>query len=496
MIFLAWKAYFAIQYKVKRSYQRKISLFLNGIFQEWKSVSNHYRRLRRLTYENWTGYARIMVSTPFQAWADYVRGVKNKFNEHIRIAKAYRRWKMRQKIGQIMKVWRHQALFGRLDGLYSRQMLLKSLGEQKIFTNSLEKLMSDQTIELEECRQVVSLEIEKRKELESEITKLQGEIQGKAMTNHHYEQELKRLESVVESMLKINPKQMDHLINLHGPEFRFKERQIATGTGDKKGLAGGGDDEDKDEDDEDGGGEEGGESGKVAGGGLGSITEEDGVPEDSNKLTPAAGDDDTSSLGGGSVSGGKGAPPPNNNVIPSSGLSGGTSLVGGDSVVGGKVGPKPVMVDQATMTTESGETNTGGAGGDAKGDKGMIAVDSDDQKLLERARWLVERYRQTLADIPVEEEEDDDDDESIGKKGLGESAAEGDSDDDEDDDDESFDDLSGSLAPPVVPPAPGSSGKQKKRKRNDLLRHVNPFIKSKSSKYIYTDSMCYDVCCI
>ena len=46
-------------------------------------------------------------------------------------------------------------MFGRLDGLYTRQMLLKTLGEQKLFCNSMQKLMGDQTMELEECRVTV-----------------------------------------------------------------------------------------------------------------------------------------------------------------------------------------------------------------------------------------------------------------------------------------------------------------------------------------------------
>ena len=47
------------------------------------------------------------------------------------------------------------AVFGRLDGLYTRQMLLKTLGEQKLFCNNMQKLMGDQTMELEECRVTV-----------------------------------------------------------------------------------------------------------------------------------------------------------------------------------------------------------------------------------------------------------------------------------------------------------------------------------------------------
>jgi hypothetical protein len=160
------------------------------------------------------------------AWSEYVKGLKNRFNEHLRIAKSYVRWKERQRISLILKVWRHQALFGRIDGLYTRQMLLKTVAEQKIFVTSLEKTMADQTMELEECKQMVLAEVDKKNELENEITKLNSENNRLRMANHHFEQELKRLESVVEAMALINPKQMEHLKKLQ-PDFKFKERNIA-----------------------------------------------------------------------------------------------------------------------------------------------------------------------------------------------------------------------------------------------------------------------------
>jgi hypothetical protein len=88
-----------------------------------------------------------------------VRAVKNHDAEQMRICKSYVRWKWRQRVLTILKVWRHQALYGRIDGLYSRQMLLKTLAEQKFAANLLEKHMSDQTLELEECRTIVAREI-------------------------------------------------------------------------------------------------------------------------------------------------------------------------------------------------------------------------------------------------------------------------------------------------------------------------------------------------
>lgn len=48
------------------------------------------------------------VSCGGPGWAEYVKGIKNRFNEELRIALSYRRWKTRQKMLKIMKTWRHQ----------------------------------------------------------------------------------------------------------------------------------------------------------------------------------------------------------------------------------------------------------------------------------------------------------------------------------------------------------------------------------------------------
>lgn len=105
-------------------------------------------------------------------------------------------------------------------------MLLKTVADQKIFVTSLEKTMADQTMELEECKQLVLSEIDKKNELEGEIHKLNAENTKLKMANHNFEQELRRLESVIQSMMLINPKQMEHLRKMQ-PDFKFKERNIA-----------------------------------------------------------------------------------------------------------------------------------------------------------------------------------------------------------------------------------------------------------------------------
>lgn len=41
------------------------------------------------------------------------------------------------------------------------------------------------------------------------------------MTNHHFEQELRRVQSIIECMVELNPHQVKHIQKIQ-PDFRFK----------------------------------------------------------------------------------------------------------------------------------------------------------------------------------------------------------------------------------------------------------------------------------
>lgn len=225
MIFRGWKAYFKIQLKVKNAVRKRCAQLAQSAFFAWRGAAKKQRVLRWNVYDSWKGYARLMLYNPFYSWANYVKGIKNSFIEQLRIATSYLRWKTRQKMLKIIKTWRHQAVFGRLDGLYTRQMLLKTLGEQKMMCNNMQKLMGDQTMELEECRVTVVQEIAKRNQLELRLQQSTLDMTQLKMLNHHLEQEVLRLQDVLDSVVSINPNQVEYLLKMQ-PHFKFKERNI------------------------------------------------------------------------------------------------------------------------------------------------------------------------------------------------------------------------------------------------------------------------------
>ena len=235
-VFYPWKEFYIMQSLVRRMLQRQMARFVKQNFHAWREEARKLRELRIKAVDSWRGYGRLLCLGPFQGWASYVKGVKNVNNERQRIVSSYLRWKWRQRIVIIMKRWRHQALYGRIDGLYTRQMLISSLNEQKIMTAGLEKMLSAQTVEVDECRDLADREIQKRKLLESRLKESQEDIVKNRSYAHHAEQEMKRLEGIIESMALLNPRQIEHLKKLQ-PKFQFKQRKVNIPRDDDDDLA-------------------------------------------------------------------------------------------------------------------------------------------------------------------------------------------------------------------------------------------------------------------
>ena len=105
--------------------------------------------------------------------------------------------------------------------MYSRTTISKSLGEQKGICAALQKMITKQTLDLEECREMVHKETLSRKKMEDIVTDRfvvtccvtdntlfityrssrqhrDAEIEKLKVTNHHMDMELRRLYGIIE----------------------------------------------------------------------------------------------------------------------------------------------------------------------------------------------------------------------------------------------------------------------------------------------------------
>ena len=71
------------------------------------------------------------IALPFRAWYLFVEKKMRTKEDQLRLITSYLRLKLRQTQWKILRAWRHQAIFGRIEGLYTRTELMKSLAEQK-----------------------------------------------------------------------------------------------------------------------------------------------------------------------------------------------------------------------------------------------------------------------------------------------------------------------------------------------------------------------------
>ena len=63
---------------------------------------------------------------------------------------------------------------------------------------SLQKMIARQTIELEECKELVQRETKLRKKMEDRVVDKDSEIERLKLKGHHVDQELRRLLGIIE----------------------------------------------------------------------------------------------------------------------------------------------------------------------------------------------------------------------------------------------------------------------------------------------------------
>jgi hypothetical protein len=89
-------------------------------------------------------------------------------------------------------------LYGRVDGMYSRPVLLQSLREQKMQSAKMIKIMGSQTVQIENMTSTLDNEISRRKKLEGHLKTSEEDNRRGKMAMHHMQSEIQRLETIIE----------------------------------------------------------------------------------------------------------------------------------------------------------------------------------------------------------------------------------------------------------------------------------------------------------
>ena len=118
--------------------RRAFSKFVRRNLLAWREVSVRHLSLIRGVVDQWQAKGRSFYELPFRAWFLFMDKRRKEKADNDRLILQHTRLKTRQLLWKIMRTWRHQAVFGRVEGLYSRTELMRSLAEQKTHCKGLE----------------------------------------------------------------------------------------------------------------------------------------------------------------------------------------------------------------------------------------------------------------------------------------------------------------------------------------------------------------------
>lgn len=225
LVFYPWKRFAYVRAEARRRQIAKQHSFVQVYFHAWREQIKSNKALKAKVLDEWMQYAATVTFRPFYTWREHVRAMKRYRADRARIVDVYRRWKMRKFLGRILKLWRHQALYGRLDGLYTRQNLLKSIAEQKQLTRELEHIISGQAEQVENLTALVGKQQARTEDLQKRLEQEQFEHSRVKMAMHNAEQELLRYKSMMDAIKFIYPKPMEHFAKLQS-KFDFKDRGL------------------------------------------------------------------------------------------------------------------------------------------------------------------------------------------------------------------------------------------------------------------------------
>ena len=167
-----------------------------------------------------------LTEVPFRMWFVWMDQRKRKKTDQQRLVTAYIRTKHRKFLWNILRGWRHQAVYGRIAGLYSRNDLMRSLTEQKQQCKMMETEMNAYVGNVNDMNKMLEENTKKVKEMEIAVRKKDGKAMELRLAMHHCEQEMVKMQSLVDCVQQVAPGVAKHINELQGGSFDFGARGL------------------------------------------------------------------------------------------------------------------------------------------------------------------------------------------------------------------------------------------------------------------------------
>ena len=222
-VFNAMRAFTRLRAEVTRRFKRTRHRAFKFVLDGWRRQARIQRRLRQASVDQWKKVSQRLMVAPFRKWYVWTQSRRATRQTHEIILAAYQRRKLLHIRQNAFKTWAHNAIYGKIVGMHSRAELVEALNEQKNHSKALEAAMdeSQKTVmllnkSLSDCQDRVE-------ELQSQLEKQEDDKIRQKFALHAAEQEIVRLQSLLDGMASVHPGTMERITRLESAK-RFPDR--------------------------------------------------------------------------------------------------------------------------------------------------------------------------------------------------------------------------------------------------------------------------------
>ncbi|OQR87544.1 hypothetical protein ACHHYP_08532 [Achlya hypogyna] len=211
----AWGKLNARLKNVQRRFELAARRSLLNILRAWRIQSSYQHELRGLVVAEWRSYCHRV---PFQSWVLYAVRRKQRHASQKSLIRAYHRRQDRHTAYSFFRVWKHQTMFGHVEGIHTRVQLIQTLEQQKMYCLSLEANALQYQAMIADLQAALSDEQARLAAKETELQKLVQETQATRFAMHNAEQQIARTQSLLNAVRDIHPGSIKRIEHLYSQE--------------------------------------------------------------------------------------------------------------------------------------------------------------------------------------------------------------------------------------------------------------------------------------
>ncbi|GMF14565.1 unnamed protein product [Phytophthora lilii] len=211
----AWAKHCQLIRRVRRLFEGSTKETLAWLMKRWHVRAQYQHALRENAVEEWNAYSRRIYMIPFRRWYVFMARRRASRAAKESICVAYERRQRRHIKYNFFRLWKHQVLFGHIEGLHSKIHLLRSLEDQKRMCLGLEAnaaLYRDNIAALQAS--IVQLE-DKLMDKQQELAQLHETTQATRFGIHKAEQSIARVQGMLEAVRVVHPGTVERIETMY-----------------------------------------------------------------------------------------------------------------------------------------------------------------------------------------------------------------------------------------------------------------------------------------